>query len=147
MIEIHNLSKAFGKQQILEDVSLEIAAESILCLVGGSGSGKSVLTKLILGLESIDRGRILIEGNDTAHFTPKRWRGLLEAFGVVFQNAALLDSLTVWENIGIRLLEDRQLQKNDIRDRVAHCLKKVRLSPDIMGKLPAELSGGMRKRV
>ena len=147
MIRIENVSKAFGNQSILEGISLEIPEDSHLCLVGGSGSGKSVLMKLILGLELPDFGEIIIDGQATSNFSRKDWRKTLNRFGVVFQGAALFDSLTILENVGIKLFENRDGSPEEIESRVISALEKVNLSSAILNKYPAQLSGGMRKRV
>jgi phospholipid/cholesterol/gamma-HCH transport system ATP-binding protein len=147
VIKIQHISKAFGNQQILEGINLEIPDDAHLGLVGGSGSGKSVLMKLILGLEKPDQGEIYIDGEPTSQFSTKDWPRVLHRFGVVFQGAALFDSLTILENVGIKLIEDREGTPAEIEDRVVESLRKVNLGPEILHKYPAQLSGGMRKRV
>lgn len=147
MIEIHNLSKAFEGQKVLNEIQLTIADGSRLCLIGGSGSGKSVLLRCILGLEEVDTGDILIDGQNTKLMDRADWRNLLDQFGVVFQRSALFDSLSVRENIGIKLYETRSLAAYEIESRIIDALAKVQLSPDIRDQFPAELSGGMQKRV
>ena len=101
----------------------------------------------MLGLEKPDQGKVFIEGRDTAPFRKKDWDRLMHEFGVVFQGAALFDSLSVLENVGIRLFEERILRPQDIREKVVTALEKVKLNPDILLKYPNELSGGMQKRV
>lgn len=147
MIEFRAVSKAFGRQQVLEEVNLAVPPGARLCLVGGSGSGKSVLCKLLLGLEQPDSGGIYIEGRATDAFQPADWRDLMQEFGVVFQGAALLDFLTVEENVGIRLFEERKVSPAQIRLRVLEALRQVNLGEEVLGKYPQQLSGGMRKRV
>ncbi|RMG25867.1 MAG: ATP-binding cassette domain-containing protein, partial [Bacteroidetes bacterium] len=147
MIEIRQVSKSFGEQHILKQVSLDIAAGTRLCIVGKSGVGKSVLTKLVLGLLELDEGDIFIEGTSIRTFGKKEWQAVLKHFGVVFQGAALFDSLTVLENVGIRLFEEGQLSEDEIEGLVVQALARVHLPADILHKYPAELSGGMRKRV
>lgn len=147
MIHLKNVYKQWDNIPVLENISLEIEDGKIFCLVGMSGSGKSVTTKLILGLEKPDRGQILIDGKDTHSFSDEDWRGILSNFGVVFQNAALFSSLTIYENIGIRLIEEKKEEANEIKDKVVAVLEKVGLKSEILKKYPDELSGGMRKRV
>lgn len=147
MIEIQNVSKKFGDTHILRDVSLVIPEGERLCIVGKSGAGKSVLTKLILGLLTLDTGDIFIENRSILDFDKKDWQEILTSFGVVFQGAALFDSLTVLENVGIRLFETHQISHQEIEERVIDALQKVHLSSSILNKYPSELSGGMRKRV
>jgi phospholipid/cholesterol/gamma-HCH transport system ATP-binding protein len=147
MIQLRDVHKAFGSLQVLRGVSLDIPDGEQLFIVGGSGTGKSVLTKLILGLEQPDQGQISIDDTDIRHFTERDWHRVLQQFGVVFQGAALFDSLNVLENVGIRLFESRRLPAAEIRARVIEALRQVNLKADILEKYPAELSGGMRKRV
>ena len=147
MISVQNISKSFGTHQILHQINLEIPDDAHLGLVGGSGSGKSVLMKLLLGLEQADEGEIYIDGEPVSQFTPKSWPRVLNRFGVVFQGAALFDSLTILENVGIKLYENREGTPGEIEARVVEALRKVNLGPEILHKYPAQLSGGMRKRV
>lgn len=148
MIQLDGIWKGFQDQSILEDISFSIADSERLCIIGQSGIGKSVLLKLITGLLVPDRGAIWIDGADVTRFRPKDWNKLLLDFGVVFQNAALFDSLTVYENVGIRMIDERVLKPNEIADRVAASLQMVGLEPhEVMQKFPAALSGGMQKRV
>ena len=131
----------------MENLSLEIPTGSKCCIIGMSGGGKSVLSKLILGLEKADKGEIWIDGKNIKGFLEKDWQHILKDFGVVFQGAALFDSLNILENIGIRLYEERTFSPKIIKEKVVESLLQVGLTPDILTKLPAELSGGMRKRV
>ena len=147
MIRIENVSKSFGEQEILRQISLEIPEDSHLCLIGGSGSGKSVLMKLILGLEKPDGGEIYIDGEAISGFTIKDWGKVLNRFGVVFQGAALFDSLTILENVGLKLFEEREGTAEEIGSRVISALESVNLTSEILNKYPSQLSGGMRKRV
>jgi phospholipid/cholesterol/gamma-HCH transport system ATP-binding protein len=147
MIELHDVYKAFGPLQVLRGITLRIPDGENLFIVGGSGTGKSVLTKLILGLEQLDQGDIEIDGQAIRGFSQHDWQRVLQQFGVVFQGAALFDSLNVLENVGIRLYESHHVSAADIRRQVIEALGQVNLSADILSKYPAELSGGMRKRV
>lgn len=148
MIELHGVWKGFGRQQILEDISMSIDDNEKLCIIGQSGSGKSVTMKIMVGILKADRGQVLIDGKDVTQFRQKDWSEVLDNFGVVFQGAALFDSLSVLENVGIRLFEERSLDKEVIRERAAYALEQVGLKPDVvLQKYPSELSGGMQKRV
>lgn len=132
---------------MLEDVSLDIPTGSRFCLLGGSGSGKSVLIKLILGLTEIDQGEIYIEDQPISKLSREGWQATLSHFGVVFQGAALFDSLNVLKNVGIRLFEERKESPDQIKEKVIQALEAVNLSSDILIKYPEQLSGGMKKRV
>lgn len=148
MIELRGVWKGFGKQQILEDISMEIADGEKLCVIGQSGSGKSVTMKIITGILKPDRGQVFIDGDEVTRFRGKEWNKVLTHFGVVFQGAALFDSLTVLENVGIRLIEERSHSKEEIRSLAAEALQQVGLDPEVnLPKFPSELSGGMQKRV
>jgi len=116
-------------------------------LLGGSGSGKSVLVKLILGLEEIDQGEIFIEAQPVSQFSRAAWQNTLANFGVVFQGAALFDSLNVLRNVGIKYFEERKESSGIIRNKVIKALASVNLEADILDKYPSQLSGGMKKRV
>lgn len=148
MIELRNVSKSFGALQVIKDLSLSIGKGERLCVIGKSGTGKSVLMKLITGLLPSDSGEIWIEGENVTQYDQQQWNKLMHHFGVVFQGSALFDSLTVEENVGIRLFEERKLKPAQIREQVSDALEKVGLKPnEILHKYPAALSGGMRKRV
>lgn len=147
MIRIDHISKSFGANQVLQDIHLDIPDGSRLCIVGGSGSGKSVMLKLILGIEPVDEGEIFIDGQATRNLRRPQWQQILQAFGVVFQGSALFDSATILENVGIRFFEERNLSKAEITELVIASLEQVGLSKNILPLYPAELSGGMRKRV
>ncbi|MEM7369982.1 MAG: ATP-binding cassette domain-containing protein [Bacteroidota bacterium] len=147
MIVLQHIWKQFHEKVVLKDLSLDIPDESRMCIVGGSGAGKSVLAKLILGLIPLDRGQILIDGQSIQKFGKEEWEVILDQFGVVFQGAALFDSLTIRENVGIKLYEKRQFPPDIIRAKVIESLQRVRLGEEILDKFPSELSGGMRKRV
>ena len=147
MIEVSKLHKAFGTQTVLNGVNLSIAQGVNVCIVGGSGSGKSVLLKLIFGLLTPDQGRVLIDGRDVWTFTTEEWHQFYDEVGVVFQSAALFDSLTVRENVGIRMMEAHRFTHEEIETRVLEALALVGLDSEVLDKLPAQLSGGMKKRV
>lgn len=148
MIELRGVWKGFGKQQILEDISMEIPDGEKLCVIGQSGSGKSVTMKIITGILKPDRGQVLIDGHEVTKFRGREWNQILTHFGVVFQGAALFDSLSVLENVGIRLIEEKSHSKAEIQKLAAEALSQVGLDPEVnLSKYPSELSGGMQKRV
>ncbi len=145
MITLENLTKSFGSRTILNRVTLEIPERQNTVIIGGSGAGKSVTLKLIVGLLEPDAGRVLVDGADVQQLDRKQLRALRGRIGYVFQFAALFDSLTVAENIRLGLVR-RGCDEALIRERVGESLAVVDLS-GIEDKMPSELSGGMRKRV
>lgn len=148
MIELRNVWKGFSGQSILEDLSFTVSDGEKVCIIGKSGGGKSVSLKLMTGLLEPDRGEVWIDGENTGRFRAKDWARVLTDFGVVFQGAALFSSLSVFENVGIRLLEERTHTRAQIRELAAAALESVGLNPGaVLDKFPAELSGGMQKRV
>ncbi|MFN0200753.1 MAG: ABC transporter ATP-binding protein [Bacteroidia bacterium] len=148
MIEIQRVSKQFSpSKKVLQAVSLTIETGEKCCIIGMSGMGKSVLMKLILGLETFQEGEIIIDNQKIKHFSQREWRKLLHHFGVVFQGSALFDSLNILENVGIKLYEEKQHKNEEIQAKVVAALQKVGLSEQILFQFPNELSGGMQKRV
>jgi len=145
MIKIDNVYKSFEGKKVLNGISLEIDKGQTFALIGGSGKGKSVLLKHIIGLLKPDRGRIFIENQDISNLRGKKLKELKDRFGVVFQGGALFDSLTVFENVAFPLQEKTRLSASQIRDRVLKELANVGLQED-GEKYPAQISGGMRKR-
>ena len=145
MIQLENLQKSFGPHKVLAGVDLTVPQGRSMVIIGGSGSGKSVLLKCILGLETPDGGRILVDGQDA---TKGDRDAFLARFGMLFQGAALFDSLPVWQNVAFRLLRGAlKRPKAEAREIAIEKLRRVGLSPDVADKFPAELSGGMQKRV
>jgi phospholipid/cholesterol/gamma-HCH transport system ATP-binding protein len=148
MIDIRNVYKRFGAQVILDGVSLTVQEGETLALLGPSGTGKSVLLKSIIGLIRPERGEIEVDGQVVSKLKRPELARLRATIGYVFQNGALFDSMDVFENIRLGLTDQKEF--NDIeyaRVRASECLRLVNLNPDTMKKMPAELSGGMRKRV
>jgi len=145
MITLENLTKSFGSRTVLNGVSLEVPDGQNTVIIGASGAGKSVTLKLIVGLIEPDAGRVLVDGADVQELDREQLAALRGRIGYVFQFAALLDSMTVAENIGLGLVR-RGYAPGDIRARVEESLGVVELSGS-EDKLPSELSGGMRKRV
>lgn len=146
MIELKDLKKRFGKNEVLKGVNLEIEEGKTTVIIGASGCGKSVLLKHIVGLLKPDHGTILIDGEDITKMTEKEIYAIRKKFGFLFQSAALFDSMTVGENVGIALRENTNTAPKEIDRIVSQKLGLVNL-PGTENLMPAELSGGMRKRV
>jgi phospholipid/cholesterol/gamma-HCH transport system ATP-binding protein len=145
-VRVNALYKRFGRQPVLNGLSLEIERGEILAVVGRSGTGKSVFLKHLIGLLRPDRGQILVDGEDMHRARGKRLALLRERFGMLFQGGALFDSLTVGENVAFPLQEKTRMSDPDIRKVATEMLQSVGLT-NVEDKYPAELSGGMRKRV
>jgi phospholipid/cholesterol/gamma-HCH transport system ATP-binding protein len=146
-IRIRGLHKAFGDKIVLDGIDLDVPQASSTVVIGGSGSGKSVLLKCILGLIEADSGSIEIDGQDITtadHETRAAARGQI---GMLFQNGALFDSLTVWENVAFGLMAAGSVKRRQGRARADEVLAQVGLSASVGDMFPAELSGGMQKRV
>jgi len=146
MIEARDLKKSFGDNLVLDDVSLCIDAGESVVIIGRSGSGKSVLLKLLIGLLEPDAGEVIINGQPIAGLDERALLPIRRKFGMLFQGAALFDSMTVAENVGFAFRHNLQMTPEQVRERVALALEVVDL-PGIEDRKPAELSGGMRKRV
>jgi phospholipid/cholesterol/gamma-HCH transport system ATP-binding protein len=146
MIEARNLQKSFGAQKILDGVSFRIENGESVVIIGRSGGGKSVLLKHLIGLLKPDSGEVLIDGENIELMNERQLLRVRRNFGMVFQGAALFDSMTVAENVAFGLRRHEQLTEAEISKRVAATLEMVDL-PGTEEKSPAELSGGMRKRV
>ncbi|MDD5449461.1 MAG: ABC transporter ATP-binding protein [Candidatus Omnitrophica bacterium] len=146
MIEIINLCKSFNDHMVFDNLNLTINTGETMVIIGRSGVGKSVLLKHIIGIMKPDSGQIIIDGTDITKLAGKELDNFRVRFGMLFQGAALFDSLTIEENIGFNLIEHSNMPKGDIRNRVAECLGLVGLK-GIEDLKPAELSGGMKKRV
>ena len=145
MIHFKNIKKSFDNNYVLRDVNLEVARGQSMAIIGGSGTGKSVLIKTVLGLIKPDSGIIIVDGIDVNKSTHDQF---LERFGMLFQGGALFDSLPVWKNVAFRLQRGSQKRsKDEAREISIKKLRRVGLGPEIADKYPAELSGGMQKRV
>ena len=148
MIELHGVYKRFGKQVVLDGVDFSVREGETMALLGPSGTGKSVLLKHIIGLIHPDRGTIVVDDREVGKLRRKELSHLRSQIGYVFQNGALFDSMDVFENVRLGITdEDKFRDEAYCRNRVLECLKLVNLAPETMTKFPAELSGGMRKRV
>jgi phospholipid/cholesterol/gamma-HCH transport system ATP-binding protein len=146
IIEFHNVVKAFGQQRVLDDVTVSFMSGKTTVIAGGSGQGKSVTLKLILGLLTPDSGQILVNGRDITRMRLRELNKIRERFGVLFQGAALLDSMTVFENVALPLQERTKYKSQEIAQRVRQMLAQFNLEGH-EEKFPAQLSGGMKKRV
>jgi phospholipid/cholesterol/gamma-HCH transport system ATP-binding protein len=146
-IRLSGLRKAFGAKQVLDGVDLDIRAGHSMVILGGSGSGKSVTLKCILGLITPDAGRIEIDGRDVASLSRRERELVNDRIGMLFQNGALFDSLPVWENVCFKLLAQRRITRAKARDKAAEVLAQVGLAASVGDLSPSELSGGMQKRV
>jgi len=146
MIRVENLWKAFGHQEVLRGVSFEVQQGEFMALIGGSGCGKSLLLKLLVGLLKPDRGGVWIAGKDMSELNRKEIESLRSRIGFVFQGGALFDSMTVYDNVAFPLREKTRLREHEIRRKVMGELELVGLR-DAEQKFPAQLSGGMLKRV
>jgi phospholipid/cholesterol/gamma-HCH transport system ATP-binding protein len=148
MIELRGVRKRFGQQIVLDGVDFTVNDGETVALLGPSGCGKSVLLKHIVGLNRQDSGTVIVDGKDVAHLKREELRQLRSTIGYVFQNGALFDSMSVFENIRLGITNESQFRDTDYcRERVDRCLKLVNLTAETALKYPAQLSGGMRKRV
>src|SRR5881296_1839289 len=145
-IQVESLSKSFGEQTVLKGISLEIPRGETLAVLGRSGTGKSVLLKLIIGLHKPDSGSIRVNGEEVTNLPPKELNEVRKKVGFLFQQAALYDSLTVEENVRFPLSRHTQIPAAEQEQRVRELLGEVGMDRDL-DKLPAQLSGGMKKRV
>ena len=146
-IRIRGLRKAFGSKLVLDGVDLDVAAGTSMVVIGGSGSGKSVLLKCILGLIEPDAGVIEINGHDVLQMDRHERERVNACIGMLFQAGALFDSLPVWENVAFGLLAQHKVARGAARKRAGEILTQVGLDPSVGELSPAELSGGMQKRV
>jgi phospholipid/cholesterol/gamma-HCH transport system ATP-binding protein len=146
-IRVRGLCKAFGRKVVLDGLDLDVPAGSSLVVIGGSGSGKSVLIKCILGLIEADSGTIEIDGRNVLAMRRAEREAVNEHIGMLFQGAALFDSLPVWENVCFGLIAKRRISRREARSRAVEILAQVGLGPEVADLSPSELSGGMQKRV
>ncbi len=146
MIRLENIYKKFESKEVLIDVSLEIYEGETLAIIGRSGSGKSVLMKHIIGLLKPDQGRVSVDGPDINNISYSELRRVRQQFGVLFQGGALFDSLSAFENVAFPLRTFTTMGEDEIENEVHICLEMVELH-DVGPQMPAELSGGMKKRV
>lgn len=146
-VSVAGLRKAFSGKQVLDGIDLAVPANGSMVVLGGSGSGKSVMLRCILGLMPPDEGLIEIGGQDVAKMARRDRAALMDRIGMLFQAGALFDSLPVWENVCFKLLAQKRITRRAARDRAAEVLAQVGLAASVGDLSPAELSGGMQKRV
>jgi phospholipid/cholesterol/gamma-HCH transport system ATP-binding protein len=147
-IEMVGVAKAFGSNRVLRGVDLKVDPGRSLVIIGGSGTGKSVALKCVLGIITPDSGTIRVDGEDVTRIRGSRRDEMLDRFGMLFQGGALFDSLPVWRNVAFRLLQGkRRRPAAEAREIAIEKLRRVGLTPDVADRFPAELSGGMQKRV
>ena len=146
-IILKDVRKAFGPKKVLNGVNLSVPKGRSMVVIGGSGTGKSVMIKTILGILRPDSGSITIGGEEVTGLRGKDRDQFLLRFGMLFQGAALFDSLPVWENVAFGLIQGRNMPRKDARDIAMEKLRQVGLGPEVGVLYPAELSGGMQKRV
>ena len=148
MIEVSDLWKAFGDNQVLKGLDLRIERGTTCVVLGASGSGKTVLLKHVVGLLKPDRGRVVVDGVEISSLEGKALTDARRSFGMVFQGSALFDSMTVFENVAFPLCEkQRGIPSDELRARVVEKLRVVDLGEEVLELWPAQLSGGMKKRV
>ncbi len=146
-ISLSGVHKNFGRNQVLRGVDLDIAEGESLVIIGGSGSGKSVLIKSIIGLVEPSRGSIKIDGAEVAHLSSTERSNTMQKFGMLFQGGALFDSLPVWKNIAFKYLQSHHVKAKEAYEIAVNKLSAVGLASDVAELMPSELSGGMQKRV
>ncbi|WP_340693005.1 ATP-binding cassette domain-containing protein [Hyphomonas sp.] len=147
ILKLEGIEKSFGRNNVLRGVDLDVAPGQSLVVIGGSGSGKSVMLKVALGLMTPTAGKVLFDGHDVTNSTGKTRESMRARVGMLFQAGALFDSLTVWENVAFRLINADGVKRSEAKERAIETLKKVRLGSEVAGLYPAEISGGMQKRV
>lgn len=145
--QVTDASKSFGDNHVLRGLSIEAGVGESVVVIGGSGTGKSVLLKCIIGLMEADSGQILIDGQDVAKLSRGEREAMMSKFGMLFQGGALFDSLPVWENVAFGLIQAQGMARRKARDIAMEKLAAVGLGDNVATLFPAELSGGMQKRV
>ena len=146
-ITVRDLHKSFGAKKVLTGVNLDIHTAESLVIIGGSGTGKSVLIKCILGILTPEKGSIQIDGTEVTRLSWSERERVLRKFGMLFQGSALFDSLPVWENVAFALIQGRGMPRQEAKEIAIQTLAAVGLGPEVGELSPAELSGGMQKRV
>ncbi|MBU2605794.1 MAG: ATP-binding cassette domain-containing protein [Alphaproteobacteria bacterium] len=147
ILKLEGIEKSFGRNNVLRGIDLDVAPGQSLVVIGGSGSGKSVMLKVALGLMTPTGGKVLFDGHDVTNSTGRTRESMRARVGMLFQAGALFDSLTVWENVAFRLINADGVKRSQAKERAIETLKKVRLGSEVAALYPAEISGGMQKRV
>lgn len=146
-ILVKDVYKSFGEKRVLKGINFEVRAGDSVVILGGSGSGKTVLFKILSTLMSPDEGSVLMDDMDITNLTERQKEQLMEQFGFAFQLNALFDSYTIWENIGFRLINNTKISRKEIKEIAIAKLKEVDLDPSVADLKPSNISGGMQKRV
>lgn len=146
-LQLCGVKKAFGANEVLQGIDLTVRKGKSLVVIGGSGTGKSVMLKCILGLLHADEGSIMVDGRETLGLDSGERDALMQKFGMLFQGAALFDSMKVWENVAFGLIQGRGMNREEARTIAFEKIKVVGLEENVGNMFPAELSGGMQKRV
>ncbi|MDE2164352.1 MAG: ATP-binding cassette domain-containing protein, partial [Alphaproteobacteria bacterium] len=146
-VELRGVKKRFGPKIVLDGLNLTIPAGQSLVVIGGSGTGKSVMIKCVLGILRPEAGQIYVDGQEVTRIHGRARDQMLRKFGMLFQGAALFDSLPVWENVAFGLIQGRGVKRKTARDIAYQKLAEVGLGPEVGLLSPSELSGGMQKRV
>jgi phospholipid/cholesterol/gamma-HCH transport system ATP-binding protein len=148
IVVLRDIKKSFGGQEILKGVDLVARRRETTVIIGGSGAGKTTLLRLIVALERATSGHIFVDGEDVTHLSERELNRVRKKFGMVYQYAALLDSISIFDNVAFPLVENTKMAKKEIKERVMNKLEILGLDPKVVApKFPSELSGGMRKRV
>lgn len=148
IVVLRDVRKSFGEHEILKGINLTARRRETTVIIGGSGAGKTTLLRLIVALDRVTSGRVFVDGEDVTRLPERELNRIRKKFGMVYQYAALLDSISVFDNIAFPLVEHTKLSKKEIRERVLNKLEILGLDPKVVAsKFPSELSGGMRKRV
>jgi len=146
-IELRGVTKSFGAKHVLNGVDLSVEEGNSLVVIGGSGTGKSVMLKCVLGILAPDSGEIFVDGENVLQMTTREREEVLKKFGMLFQGAALFDSLPVWQNVAFGLINGRRVPRRKAKDIAIEKLSMVGMNADVGELFPSELSGGMQKRV
>ena len=147
IVVLKEVRKSFGDQEVLKGINMVFRRNETTCVVGGSGAGKTTLLRLVVALDRPTSGHIYVDGEDTVAMGERELNRVRQKFGIVYQYAALLDSINVLDNVAFPLVEHTRLSRKEIRQRVVDKLQALGLDETVLAKYPAELSGGMRKRV
>jgi phospholipid/cholesterol/gamma-HCH transport system ATP-binding protein len=147
IVVLRDIKKSYGEAVVLKGISMVAKRGETTVIIGGSGAGKTTLLRLIVALEQPSSGELFIDGANIVGLSDRQLNGVRQKFGMVYQYAALLDSINVYENVAFPLVEHTKMKKSEMRDRVMKMLKELGLDESVVKKFPSELSGGMRKRV
>jgi phospholipid/cholesterol/gamma-HCH transport system ATP-binding protein len=146
-LELRGVYKSFGSNHVLRGIDISVEKGKSLVVIGGSGTGKSVMIKSVLGIVHPDKGSIKVDGQETTKLKPRERDFFMKKFGMLFQGGALFDSLAVWENVAFGLIQGKAMDRKEAKNIAIEKLRSVGLSPRVADLFPAELSGGMQKRV